>query len=307
MTTEFKTFLPAILQGISPAYPLGCQIEGRVGSLARWIVPRRQYQIGVKWREVEAVKGFRDWSIYDADFAVLRGQRVTAGVKCVPEWARLWPGYVGSPPIAHYYPELAKFIIALIERYRVNAVELFNEPDTDRDAAKWAEEYFGAWCIDNDFYRGGRLYGQCLETVYAMVHEVYPGVRIIAGALIGAEPSSLQFLDGALEGGLQCDAVSYHKYISIGGDFNAAFRFGLAVAQRTPKSQVLSETSVTAKDGSPELRRAQAEYLTYLRENYQNSCIDVMQWYTLAGNGWMNSDLIYDGQTSAAYEVWRVD
>jgi hypothetical protein len=301
-TQTYNTYLPVIISQGSPL-PLGCQIEGHVGNRAKWIVPDRQYQISVKWRDVETNKGERDWSGYDLDFEALSGQRVTVGVKCVPEWARLWPGYVGSPPLAHYYTELAMFIVTLIERYHPDAIELFNEPDVDRDAAKWAEEFFGAWVINNDFYRAGKLYGQCLNTVYSMVHEAYPVVRIIAGALM-SHADSLKFLDGAIDGGLKCDAISFHKYISMGGSFSAAFEFALDVANRINKPVVLSETSVLAQLDSDELMYAQADYLRYLRENYRDSCIDVVQWYSLASNDWMNSDLIHGGQLTPAYEVF---
>lgn len=141
----YKTYLPVIMQGQAKPLPLGVQIEGHIGTRVKWVIPNRQYQISVKWRDVEANKGERDWSGYDLDFEALSGQCVTVGIKCVPEWARLWPGYVGSPPLEHYYTELAMFIAALIERYHPDAIELFNEPDVDRDAAKWAEEFFGAW------------------------------------------------------------------------------------------------------------------------------------------------------------------
>lgn len=303
----FKTFLPAIMrQDVRAALPLGCQIEGHVGNRARWIVPRRQYQIHVKWAQVEPIMGLRNWSAYDADFAALAGQRVTVGIKCAPEWARLWPGYIASPPLEYYYNELARFIMALLARYPIDAIELFNEPDCDREAAKWAEEYFGAWCINDGWYAGGLLYGQMTETVYYMLHEAYPGVRIIAGAMMMHE-HSLEFLDGMIAGGLRCDAVSFHKYISLGGSFNAPFEVALSIYNRVQKSLILSETSVTADIDSPELQQAQANYLAYLRQNYLNSPIEVIQWYTLADNGWLSSDLIHGGQATPAYEVWRAD
>lgn len=299
MMTENKIFFPVIMRGKPPPLSLGAQIEGHIGSKAKWIIPNRQYQIAIKWRDVEQNKGQRDWSGYDLDFEALAGKCVTVGVKCVPEWARLWLGYVGSPPIAYYYPELAKFIMAVIERYRPDAIELFNEPDTDRDEARWAEEFFGAWCIDRDFYRGGYLYGQMTDTVYSMVHEAYPNVRIIAGALM-MHTKSLNFLDGAIAGGLQCDAISFHKYLSPGGDFNTVFRLSMEIRNRINKPIVLSETSIMGSDQ----QQAAADYLGYLIANREQSCIDVIQWYTLADNEW-SQDLIVNRKPTPAYEVWK--
>jgi len=301
----YKTFLPVIMQGQPYSIlPLGCQIEGHIGDRVQWVVPNRQYQFGIKWRDVETVKGTYNWSAYDPDFLALTGQKITIGVKVVPVWARLWSGYVASPPKASNYIDLANFIKALIARYGVDAVELFNEPDVDRDGAKWAEEYFGAWCINSDWYTGGRLYGGCLNAIYPIIHATYPNVRIIAGALIGADPSSLQFLQGSIDNGLKCDAISFHKYIGLGGNFNAAFEFGVLIRNKSSLSQILSETSITSSTDSDELKQAQENYLIHLRQGYINSTIDVIQWYSLANNFWMNTDLVRNSIPTSAYNVW---
>jgi hypothetical protein len=281
--------------------PLGCQIEGRVAGREQWIVPARQYQIAVKWRDVETVKGVYDWFTYDPDFQALSRQRVTVGIKIVPEWARLWPGYVASPPKPECYHDLARFILALIDRYRPDAIELFNEPDVGRDEARWAEEYFGAWCVGTGFASGGMKYGQCLKAIYPIVHEAYPSVRIIACALIGAIPSSIEFYKGAMSAGMLSDAVSFHKYIGVGGNFNAAFEFAALIGAKT----ILSETSVTAKEDSDLLKTEQADYLRYLLDNVERSSIETIQWYSLANNGWACADLVRSNIQTPAYTVWK--
>jgi hypothetical protein len=303
----YQTFLPVIMQGQPTVpYPLGVQIENPMAGKTQWIIPCRQYQIHIKWRNVETVKGVYDWSLYDPDFAALAGQRVTIGIKIVPEWARLWPGYVASPPKAAYYVDLANFINAAIDRYHPDAIELFNEPDVDRDVVKVYEEYFGAWCINNDWYTGGKLYGQCLGAIYPIVHT--SNVRIISGALIGANPSSLTFLQGALDGGLRADALSFHKYIGVDGNYNAAFEFGTLARAKTGLPQVLSETSVLSPnnvDDTDKLKQAQTDYLTFLRQTYVNSTVDVIQWFSLANNGWRCADLIRGGVPMPVYDVWK--
>jgi hypothetical protein len=295
-----SVFLPVIMQGQQKPLPLGVQIEGRVAGREQWIVPNRQYQIAVKWRDVETTKGLLDWHVYDPDFQALAGQRVTVGIKVVPEWARLWAGYVGSPPKPECYHDLARFLLVLIDRYRPDAIELFNEPDVGRDEAKWAEEYFGAWCIGTGFSSGGTKYGQCLKAIYPIIHEAYPNVRVIACALIGAMPSSYQFYQGAMSAGMLCDAVSFHKYIGIGGNYDAAFEFAALIG-----AKVLSETSVTAKEDSELLKTEQADYLKYLLSNYRNTGIEVIQWYSLANNMWGCADLVRDSIPTPAYEVWK--
>jgi hypothetical protein len=152
---------------------------------------------------------------------------------------------------------------------------------------------------------GGTRYGQCLNAIYPIIHAAYPNVRIIAGALIGGIPSSLEFLQGAINTGLKCDAISFHKYISIGGNFNSAFEFGKLVKQKINKPQVLSETSITSLTDSIELQQRQAEYLEYLMNNLSSSTIKVIQWYSLANNGWMNTDLVRRSEETLAYKEWR--
>ena len=297
------TFFPVIMQGKTIALPLGVQIEHhQAQSVKQWIIPNRQYQIPIKWRDVETVRGIYDWSLYDPDFEALAGQKVTAGIKVVPEWARLWKGYVASPPKPLCFYDLANFVIKVIERYHVDAVELFNEPDVDLISTIPYAEYFGAWCISSDWYMGGTRYGQCLNAIYPVIHAAYPNVRIIAGALIGGIPSSIEFLQGAINTGLRCDAISFHKYIGLGGNFNSAFEFGKLVKQKINKPQVLSETGITSSIDSLELQQAQAGYLKYLKQNYRTSTVSVIQWYSLANNGWMNTDLVRNNESTLAYK-----
>ena len=299
----YQTFLPVIMQGQpQKPLPLGCQIEGRVAGREQWVVPARQYQIAVKWRDAETVKGVYDWSIYDPDFEALSGQRVTAGIKVVPEWARSWKGYVASPPKPLCFYDLANFVIKVIERYHVEAVELFNEPDVDLNSTIQFAEYFGAWCISSDWYMGGTRYGQCLNAIYPVIKSAYPNVRIIAGALIGGIPSSLEFLQGAINTGLRCDAISFHKYISMNSNFNSAFEFGVLVSKKIDKPQILSETSIVSTVDSIKLQQRQSEYLEYLKCDYQYSTISAIQWYSLANNGWMNTDLIRNNIPTLAYK-----
>ena len=299
-------YLPVIIQGNPVPLSLGSQIEHhQAQSVKQWIIPNRQYQIPIKWRDVEETKGICNWSLYDPDFEALAGQRVTAGIKVVPEWARLWAGYVAAPPKPLCFYDLANFIIKVIERYNVDAVELFNEPDVDLVSTVPYAEYFGAWCISSDWYMGGARYGQCLNTIYPVIHAAHPNVRIIAGSLIGGIPSSLEFLQGAINTGLKCDAISVHKYISIGGNFNSAFEFGKLVKQKINKPQVLSETSITSLTDSVELQQRQAEYLGYLMNNLSSSTIGVIQWYSLANNMWMNTDLVRRSEETLAYKEWR--
>ena len=297
-------YLPVIIQGNPVPLSLGVQIEGRVGDRVQWVIPNRQYQIHVKWRDVETIKGVCNWSLYDPDFEALAGQRVTAGIKVVPEWARLWAGYIASPPKVGCYIDLANFILALIKKYNPDAVEIFNEPDVDRDAAKWAEEYFGSWCVSSNWYAGGKLYGQCLKAIYPIVHAEHSNVRIIAGALMGHD-NSLTFLQGAIDGGLQCDCVSFHKYIGLGGDFNAAYKFANQISLKSSKSIILSETSVINSVDSDELKNQQADYLAHLKSTFMNSNVDVIQWYTLANNMWGNADLVRNSVPTLAYKEWR--
>jgi hypothetical protein len=291
---------------------LGVQIEGRVRGRQQWLDPNWNVQIHAKWRDVEAVQGTYDWSPYRDDFLLLSGHPVVVGLKVVPEWARLWPEYVGSPPKPEFYSYFGAMAANLVAQYnhpKQLVLEIFNEPDADRDDVKKGTQdlgdAFGCWVMGKNWAEGGRRYGECLKMVYPIIKAAHPQVKILAGALIG-EPSSFIFLEAALKAGLMADGISFHKYAHYGiRDQRGPFEFAAKLKRMTTWPLVMTETSLLAKEDSAAFRQAQGAFLSSLLKDFDELGIDAMSWYSLADQGWMNSDLVWRGIAQPAYEVYK--
>ena len=189
----------------------------------------------------------------------------------------------------------------LSAKYKAWGFEIWNEPDVPRGFA--VPEYFGSWVKLNEFYLAGRAYGAFCSEVYGQIHAT--GANVIAGALVGSE-SSLEFAQGMVDGGLRCDYVSFHKYLRMGDDFDAGYNFSAELQNIVKKPLIWNETNIMG-DGSPEHRKRQAEYLTYLRNSYTWVGIAALLVYSLHNWQWEYASLIADGQLTPAYEVWSAD
>jgi len=127
----------------------------------------------VRWRDMEPQPGVVDWSCIDrvVEEANLRGLKVLLSVTTSPEWARPDVKEHGSP----WNPTwLAQFCATLADRYRgrVQAVEVFNEPNLERE---WGP------------YMSPVEYGAMLEWSYYAVKQAAPEVMVISAALAPTE------------------------------------------------------------------------------------------------------------------------
>ncbi len=294
MTPRFNTYLPIIIHD-PPRAKIGAQIEGDVSRVARWIVAGKVYQWSVKWRDWKSMR-----AVYDNNALLLSGNEQVITVKVCPEEYRLWPETAASPPREDCYDELAEFIQEVIDCYSPMAIEVFNEPDCNRSDA-WAPEYFGAWVdVGEGWYEGGKRYGRCLHAIYPHIHDT----KIIAGALM-MHDGSLDFLHGAIDGGLLADEISYHAYIYSMTDKDRLYELGRNIKSLINLPIACTETSLLSKVESPAHMQAQADYLQYLIDNFNDGGVDFINWFTLANGGWMNSDLVFNDEPKPAYEIWR--
>lgn len=267
---------------------LGVQIEGRVANWLPYLIPNRLYQWPLRW-----------WSYpnddYDANALALKGHRQIITLKCVPEQYRLWPEFAGSPPAPQHYGAFVQFAQEVIDRYKPDAIELFNEPDVYMMYANHPE-FFGAWVGPQDtMYQGGRRYGAFCAYVYPRL----TGCKILAGALMmGVETPD--FLRGAMDAELMADAISFHCYIRTQAEFERLTTLAQSIRNLAHLPAVCTETSVLG-DGSAAHEQLKADYLRYLRERFGWLGVEAINWYALDSE-WENADLIIPGE---AWEVWR--
>jgi hypothetical protein len=122
----------------------------------------------VRWEEIEPEYGLPQWDCIDrvVDGAEARGLHVLLSVTTSPAWSRPWQER-GRPEVLAL---LGEFCLRMVERYRgrVDAVEVFNEPNLDRE-----------W--------GGQLdplaYAGLLEWAYYGIKQIDPGVMVISAGL----------------------------------------------------------------------------------------------------------------------------
>jgi len=291
-------YLPVILSnGKIFSSDLGAQIEGDLAGREQWLVPKRIIQWEVKWDRVEHQRGTYAWpEAYDTTHALLGGLETIIGIKVCPPWARLWL-HAGSPPNPEFFPDLIRFIQAVQGRYHPNAIEFFNEPDVRYSPDDPFGEFYGAWVGPTEtWHQGGARYGTAVATVYPNL-----GSKLLAGALMMHE-HSLEFLSGAAEAGMKADAISYHTYVGDPSSFSKPMEHADEIRGLLGNVPlVLSETSAVDIEDSPTLRQWQADYLTSLI-SWKGVLAKI--WYTLANNGWMNSDLVYN-EPKPAYFIWK--
>jgi hypothetical protein len=171
----------------------------------------------------------------------------------------------------------SKTLAELAKSYpNVNYWEIWNEPDIP----PLYSSYFlgGGW--------EGAAYGRFLK----VVKEGNPGLKLLFGGLAG----DMNFLEKALAVGPNFDGLSFHAYQWFPNlSASAVEEMVQGVSKATNKPLFLTETSLLARDEWQKVGfdHMKAEYLRLLypkaRELRLNSCI----WFTVGGNGWMNSDL----------------
>lgn len=280
---------------------LGAEIEGAVLPISQWVIPKRVYKWAIRWDAVQISKdGSYIWAgrHYDDNALALQGHEQIITVKGCPEWARLWP-IASSPPKPEFYPDAAKFINAVQDRYNPKAIEFYNEVDCISGTGE--PEFFGAWVGPNETWStGGKRYGNAVAQIYPLLR-----AKLLVGALM-MHDYSLEFLTGALHAGLKGDAISFHCYVHNPNEFEKPMRLADEISYIARVCEfnvplVMTETSVTGPVNTEELRKWQVDYLTKIIP-WKGVILKI--WYTLANNCWVNSDLI-DRIPKPVYQVWK--
>lgn len=290
----YQVFLPFV--GASgPLFTgrLGVQQEGRLSSALPWFHPDWIYHWSIRWHDYPN-------EIYSDNIETLLGRSQIITLKVCPEEHRLWPRFVGSPPKPDSYSEFVRFAQGIIDWARPDAIALFNEPNVWVPFAT-SPENFGAWVgRDETMYQGGYRYGQFTKEVVPQLRDA----KVIVGELM-INDLTLEFLRGAIDGGLTGDFLSYHVYLSLHDEFSKLDEWASKLSSLTNLPLAVTETSIIDSIDSPELRQKQLEYAQFLRaKTLESDQVKFVEWYTLANNGWGNSDLVTKGVAQPAYYEW---
>lgn len=243
--TENVIYLPAVKREIQTVFGVGlAQITTSGGfdyltqTKASWT--RKD---GIRWNEVEAVEGIRNWAVLDELNTQLRTAaqnniRVILIIQGTPAWAAENPALTCGPIDSDYFDEFASFLHEVVRRYSVapyyiKDFEIWNEPDLD-PADYSFDEGFGCWGDRTDPYYGGGHYGEMLKVVYPAMKSANPQARVVLGGLLldchpdlcptnsGHGDLPPKFLEGVLvEGaGNSFDGISFHAYDYYMGNGN---------------------------------------------------------------------------------------
>lgn len=206
------------------------------------------------------------------------------------------------PPAREHFQDYADMIIEqtrehLADGYNIIAIAVDNEPHGDPEDFTDLEAHYTN-CYGNG-YVGGAYYGDLTEVVYDALKETGWPIILLAGELATTEGSEWRY--GMKDHG-KFDAVSYHFYPRDWiGNYSDTLTWGEQLADFYEKPVWLTETSVLGS-GSEEHQQHKGEYMEYLLNNFAHP----MFWFTMADNGWYNTDLCMTrtiGCTPAYYEL----
>jgi len=289
---------------------MGVHIEGGNLTAYPWLVEPSWVRMWVRWTEIESEPGVYAWnSIHDEGIFGLgrSSNKIALTIITTPEWARRYPEVRCSPPAPEYMVNYVAFIIAVIERYSPDAIELGNEPEVPHYLiGDRLDHWIGCWGPD------GFEYAEMLKLVYPVVKTIYPDVTIVAGSLM-LDDTQQNFWPQALEAGASgfYDVLSYHAYTDYPiNDFEIISRkaeFLRSIGETAPLW--LTETSLLCRDEyvacENESKTQQADFIRYIMDRREKSDFDLAFWFTLANNHWNNSDLVHRREPKPVWFEYR--
>jgi hypothetical protein len=133
----------------------GVHIEAAARRNIVWYSDLTWARLYVRWDEIELIPGNYAWkSNLDADIEVLKDHdaQLLLTIITTPDWARQYPELRCSPPTAQYLDDYAAFVIAVIDRYKPQAVELTNEPEIPNTEIGNLDKWMGCWGPEGNYY-----------------------------------------------------------------------------------------------------------------------------------------------------------
>jgi len=284
---EYKFYLPLVYK---PPSIIGVQDETRGAYADRYALGSRVH-LPVCWKQCHE----QGIEIYNKAIEIASIHWTILGIRDTPDEYKLWPDVPCSPPAPAYYQAAAEFFIRAIEYIHPAAVAIYNEPEMipSQDSLP----FMGCWGVD---WEGGFRYGSFCQYIYQAIKPVFPDVVVIAGEF--ARTPSPPFWDGFTIGvGDNYDALSFHDYTWFGQPDRGPEAVVRQLQSECPRL-FWTETALL-KDGecTPEFLSAQAEHFDQVIRQAHELGIETVFWYTIGGNGWMNSDLLTGGEQAPVY------
>lgn len=299
LPAEWLIYLPLLAGGKGDAAArFGVQHDMPFGEgMLPYIVSNRLYHFPVRFADCCQTQGTFQAPQYLLDnIGTTYPARLGMGTLTCPDWARLWPECLGSPPAREFWGDFADFVCRAIDICpgRWQYVELWNEPDVPIEiVGEHDQNYLGAWVRGGDYKTAGRMYGEFVAQAAEIIRQRFLQVRIYAGALVSDGERSLEFLRAAASSGIEAaDGISYHIYQRPPVyNFKAISEYGAAIRGIIAKPLAVTETSIRDNNQAIDLKllnQAQVDYWKYLMHEVQESGIEILNWYSW-GQQWENT------------------
>ncbi len=320
-------------------------VETNPGRIADPVILSRAQELGigwirlnsVSWRDVQPEEGMPpdawNWEqlqTFERELAAAEQAGLTPMVIAddFPDWATIHPGVPCAALQTEYFDDYARFLEAVVTRYRgrVSYWELGNEVDVDPSLLdRDLQDLFGCWGDIDDPYYGGRHYGEMLKVVAPVIRNADPEAHIITGGLlldrantnIPGRGKPEKFLEGVLEAGAaeSFDIVAFHSYPwydwqrgrltdsdltdyrweALGGMTIGKARFLRDTMARygVDKPLVLNEASLLVwGSATDDALQAQADHIVRVLARAMSVDIQGYCWYTLHDSSWWLSGLL---------------
>ena len=273
---------------------LGAQWYGRIDD--RYVMAGRQWvKLEARWDWIEAVRGVYEWPDeldVNAEYLWESGTPLLLMFHNSPAWSRCEPYNCRLPDSEHWF-EFARFILAAIDRYHPQAVEIWNEPEAG------VSDGILNWCCG--CVVDPLAYTRLLEYIYPLVKQAHPDVIILGGALTQQDTAwSRAFLASKP----RMDALSWHYY-SWAYAGQATVTGDALVTRRNQLAQAgyplwLTETShVCALPDCGDAFRLMQDY--WLRAVADVPGLEAVVWYTTPNVDWASCEMVHGG---TEYPVW---
>lgn len=255
----------------------------------------------VPWMDIEPVQGTYVWPTFlDNNIAILKEKDAPMlfGFHNSPAWARNTDLPCTLPDSAHINNYIA-FILAAIDRYHPQAIEIWNEPES------WSDELSG-WCCG--CVPTPIEYTNVLNQVYTAIKSKHPDIIVVGGALVQGADS-----DWAVDWfktNPKMDIVSFHYYAYYYTEMSTPSTAGLsariaAVQSMTDVPIWLTETSLLctldALYCTENFRSLQDIWLQLV---YPIEGVEKIFWFTQNEVGWYRCSMLNE-RRDIVYPVYN--
>ncbi len=297
MVITCTILLPIIFKPIDTNQHAGAYWWSKI--VPKYTVAGQWVKLDVPWDNIESSEGVYNWpTILDENVKFLNnnGNPILFNFHNSPTWARdtLKPCTLPNQDSIDNY---IAFIHAAIVRYKPNAIEIWNEPESDSSI----ESGWCCGCVPNP-----ADYTTVLNQVYAGIKPIHSNITIIGGALMQYDT---EWARDWFKTNPQMDAVSFHYYTYYDPNIPSPFVGGLVrriaeVQAQTNKPVWLTETALLCTLGSACTEDFRSQQATWIQLVYPLDGAEKVFWFS-QNEVWWNKCNMLNERTNTVFPVYN--